>query len=208
MNMRFFNPQTIASSNQNVRPITLVSPQVGFSMRTMRNNVLSVLNAPAQEVVVTQPNVGKVKWGEPTWFLFHSLSCKVREESFPIIRIELLNNIYAICSNLPCPDCANHAKTYLDGINFNTIKTKEDLKKLLFNFHNSVNVRKGYPLFDYSELDSKYNLAITNNIIINFMTHFSDKSRSIKLLATDLHRSLLCDLLKKWFNSNIQHFSQ
>ena len=208
MNMRFFNPQTIASSNQNIRQISINSVPLGFSMKNMRTNIQPIINQPLIQAIPTQPVVGKVKWGEPTWFLFHTLSCKIYEDSFLTIRYELLNNVYAICTNLPCPDCAAHAKSYLDGINFSTIKTKDDFKKLLFNFHNSVNLRKGYPLFEYTELDAKYNLAITNNIIVNFMSHFSDKSRSIKLLATDLHRSLLCEVLKKWFNSNIQHFSQ
>ena len=208
MNMRFFNPQTIASSNQNVRQISLNSTPLGFSMRTMRTNIPTIVNLPKSEAIPTPPIVGKVKWGEPTWFLFHTLSCKVYDANFSTVRQELLNNIYAISVNLPCPDCANHAKEYLDGINFNAIQTKEDFKKMMFLFHNSVNKRKGYPLFDYSDLDSKYNLAITNNIIINFMAHFSDKSRSIKLLATDLHRAQLCEVLKKWFNSNIQYFSQ
>ena len=205
--MRFFNPQTIANSNQSGIVNTLISPSpITFSLRASMTRT-SIVNVPVQEIVPTPPIVGKVKWGEPTWFLFHTLSCKIHESSFFTIRQELLNNIYAICTNLPCPDCANHAKKYLDGINFNTIRTKEDFKRLLFNFHNSVNLRKGYPVFPYDELDKKYDLAITNNIIVNFMKHFSDKNRSVKLLATDLHRSHLCVVLKGWFNSNIRYFA-
>jgi hypothetical protein len=117
-----------------------------------------------------------------------------------------LNQIYAICINLPCPDCANHAKIYLDGINFNTIQTKYDLKWFLWSFHNSVNQRKGYPIFPFDDLDVKYSVAITKNIIQNFMVHFSDRNRSIKLLPTDLHRQRLCVTLKTWFNANIARF--
>jgi len=166
--------------------------------------------APIQQAVAISQqdsSVKKVKWGEPTWFLFHTLSVKVKDSDFQKIRVDLLNRIYAISTNLPCPDCANHAKLYLDGINFNTIQTKEDLKQMLFTFHNEVNKRKGYPQFPYEELDAKYSLAVTNNIIRNFMYHFSDRNRSIKLMASDLFRARLCELLKTWFNENIQSFS-
>jgi hypothetical protein len=108
---------------------------------------------------------------------------------------------------LPCPDCANHAKTYLDGINFNTIQTKNDFKKLFHTFHNVVNQLKGYDFFPYERLDEKYSNAITTNIIQNFMIHFSDRNRSLKLLATDLHRQRLCESLKMWFNNNIMYFN-
>jgi hypothetical protein len=77
---------------------------------------------------------------------------------------------------------------------------------MLHAFHNEVNRRKGYPFFPYEKVDEKYSLAITNNIIRNFMIHFSDRNRSLKLLATDLHRARLCELLKTWFNDNIQAF--
>jgi hypothetical protein len=109
---------------------------------------------------------------------------------------------------LPCPDCANHAKIYLDGINFNTIRTKDDLKMLLYKFHNDVNKKKGYSLFPYEQLDEKYSLAITNNIIRNFMIHFSDRNRSLKLLVSDLNRSQLCNILKQWFNEKISCFEK
>jgi hypothetical protein len=138
-------------------------------------------------------------WGEPTWFMLHTLSCKVKEEVFHKIRRELLDVIYTVCTHLPCPDCANHAKQHLDSINFNRIQTKE--------FHNIVNRRKGYAQFDYNELDAKYSKAITNAILKNFMHHFQDRpTRSVKMIATDLHRSLISNKMKEWFNANIHMF--
>jgi hypothetical protein len=102
--------------------------------------------------------------------------------------------------------CASHATDYMNKINFNAIQTKEDLKRMLFTFHNEVNKRKGYPQFPYDKVDEKYSLALTSNIIRNFMVHFTDRTRSIKLLAGDLHRAQLSEVLKKWFNDNIQCF--
>lgn len=203
MNMRIFSSNTLANTNStqnsNNRPflnmnLIVRQPQ---PQQIHHQQVVSITSEPPK----------KVKWGEPTWFLFHTLSVKIKESEFPKIRIELLNNIYSICTNLPCPDCANHAKTYLDGINFNTVQTKEDFKKLLHTFHNEVNKKKGYDYFPYEQLTEKYSLAITSNIIQNFMTHFSDRNRSIKLLATDLFRARLCISLKEWFNQNIHLFA-
>ena len=80
-----------------------------------------------------------MRWGAPTWYMFHTLAEKVKEDCFGALRRELLNVIFTICANLPCPDCASHASEYMRGINFNAIKTKQNLKDLFFNFHNVVN---------------------------------------------------------------------
>jgi hypothetical protein len=201
MNMKFFSSQTIANTNSQIIGRTFYMP-----MRQVIpiQPVQSILEQTIQPPIENIPK--KVKWGQPTWFLLHTLSVKVKESEFKNIRVELLNQIYAICTNLPCPDCANHAKNYLDGINFNTIQTKEDLKMLLYTFHNNVNKKKGYPMFPYEQIDEKYSLAITNNIIRNFMLHFSDRNRSLKLLVGDLQRAQLCAFLKKWFNEHIVCF--
>jgi hypothetical protein len=197
--MNIFSSQTRANNSYKNMPMQLQA-------RRFLYNVPVKTQIPEQLAVPTTPVIPKVKWGEPTWFLLHTLSVKIKDDDFLRIRQELLHNIYSICTNLPCPTCSDHAKKYLDGINFNAIQTKEDLKKMLHSFHNSVNQRKGYPFFPYEELDTKYSLAITNNIIVNFMKYYSDRSHNIKLVAGDLMRFQLCEILKKWFNANIHAF--
>lgn len=148
-------------------------------------------------------NEKKVKWGPAVWYFLHTFSVKIKEESFIVLRKEILEMVYMICINLPCPDCSQHAKTYLDKVNFHAIQTRDDFKKMLYNFHNSVNVRKGYPLFEYEKLDEMYSKANLIPIIQHFFAHFQDrKYRSIKLLATDLHRNLMCNDLKIWLKNN------
>jgi hypothetical protein len=154
----------------------------------------------------TTPKKKPMKWGEPTWFLFHTLAEKVKPEYFADIRAELLNIIYAICTNLPCPDCAKHATQYLNSINFNTITTKRDLQLMLYNFHNEVNRRKKYPEFRIEDLNTKYNAANTVNIIHNFMPYFEDRTGNMRLIADNLHRSRVVLQLKAWFNKNIACF--
>jgi hypothetical protein len=77
---------------------------------------------------------------------------------------------------------------------------------MLFNFHNEVNRRKGFQQFPLEELNTKYAAANTVNIIHNFMPHFEDKSRSIRLIADNLHRSRVSLQVKAWFNKNIGFF--
>lgn len=153
-----------------------------------------------------KPEFKKMKWGEPIWFLFHTLAHKVKEEHFAQIRTELLNNIYNICNNLPCPMCATHATEYMNKVNFKTISKKQDLKDLLFVFHNNVNERKGFDMFLYADLDKKYDTANTRNIIYNFINAFQDKHKSIHMIANDMYRKRLVAILKEWFNANIQYF--
>ena len=148
----------------------------------------------------------KIKWGEPFWNLFHVLAEKVKESEFQRIRVEFLNLIYLICSNLPCPDCTRHAVHYLNGINFNAITTKEDLKTMLFNFHNSVNARKGNALFPRHELDSKYKNGTTRVIIDTFLNHFKSRQYSVRLFADTLHRERTTKKILSWFEINISSF--
>jgi len=198
--MRYFKNGNTKPSNpqpavMNMMIIPARKPPASISMNTPNTIAKPVENAT------------KMKWGAPTWALFHTLAEKVNECDFAQIRKSLLDTIYVICSNLPCPDCANHAKHYMDGINFNTIVTKDQLKNLLFQFHNSVNARKGVPLFSLDELDPLYSRGNLLNIIQIFMGHFKDKHRSIRMIANDFHRAKIADKLQLWFQNNIQYFS-
>ena len=214
MNLQFVNTrhtQNIPySTPQNNRIVNI--PTMGFSNKYLRvngrpiNNVQPVKTTPEPTTAPTTVPTKGMKWGEPTWFLLHTLAEKIKDDQFVNIRASLLNIIYLICTNLPCPDCSNHAKTYLDGINFNTVQTKTQLKRLLFDFHNTVNKRKGYALFDYAELDEKYSKAVTINIIYNFMHFYNSKSFSIKMIANDIYRNRIIETIKNWFNMNIRCF--
>jgi len=201
--MRLFSNYTLAGRQTNINMNMNMNNQQVMPFNTYKN---SIIKQPHVKLEIPEEPVKKVKWGPPIWYLLHTLSVKIKEEHFMKLRVELLNNIYAICTNLPCPDCSNHAKIYLNSINFNAIQTKEDFKRFLFNFHNSVNKRKGYPEFSYQELNEKYSLAITKNVLQVFMIHFQDRNRSIKLLATDFHKTQLVIVLKKWFNDHIMYF--
>jgi len=183
-------PQSILSMNINT---IQRQPQITFAAT---NNVVEDTNKPK-----------KMKWGEPTWFLFHSLAEKVKEEYFNTVKNELLNTIFVICKNLPCPMCATHATYFMNSINFSSIHTKKDLIDLLWRFHNEVNIKKKLPFFPYEQLHEKYSKANLVNIIQLFMYHFKDKHATLKMIADDMYRQKLAFKMQDWFRQNLQYFN-
>lgn len=154
-----------------------------------------------------KPKIKSMKWGEPTWFLFHTLAEKIKDEQFILHKNELLQVIYNICVNLPCPECGTHAKNYLDKMNFNMIQNKQQLINMLFVFHNYVNSRKHFPVFTYDELREKYSKAITVNIIRNFLFVFNEKNKNVHMIANEMHRKRLLNNITSWFDKNIDIFN-
>jgi hypothetical protein len=183
--------------NRFSRPIQMISPRPA-------KITIAVADIEIQPETVTPGK--KILWGEPIWFLFHTLAHKVKDSSFLKVKSELLNIIFLICTNLPCPDCANHATRYLQGINFDAILTKNQLKDMLFNFHNSVNMKKGVSVFPRDQLDSKYNSAITVNIVNNFYHNFDKSSNNQKMAANSFHRTRTIQRMKIWISNNANCF--
>jgi len=167
----------------------------------------------ANVVVATLPNPAtggrKMKWGEPIWTLFHTMAQKIDPKEFSRLRVEIFDLIRTVCNSLPCPDCTAHASQYVSQVNWSTIQRKEDLINMLFVFHNSVNQRKGFPLFQRELLESTYGPKNMLEVSRIFMYHYEDKqSRGPNsAIATKFHRLRVAAELKKWFNQNIQYFN-
>lgn len=198
-------------SNKN--QIRQVQPSQQRSFTTVSRGIYNPLPPPPLAIPSTiQSNIKDptkpktMAWGEPIWFLFHTLAQKVKEDTFPEIRKELLHVIISICNNLPCPDCANHATQYMNSINMNTIQTKKDLIQMLFQFHNTVNSRKGYPVFPYSELEPKYSMALTVPIVKYFMQTFDKPNYSGRVGVNNFHKTRTIMNLKTWFSTKLSYF--
>jgi hypothetical protein len=145
------------------------------------------------------------QWGPPTWIFMHTLAEKIKEESFPVLGQQLIVQLIQICSNLPCPDCASHAKMFWSKVKTANIKTKTDLKNLLFVFHNSVNKRKSYLPFKIESLayyKSRNIIETFNNFARNFNTN-----GNMKLIADSFHRNRYLVILRTWLMNNLQHFT-
>lgn len=192
--------------NQNSMPASNYSNlmRIRYSMSVpIKSQTISQVRMVNENAVKSSATM---TWGKPTWYFFHTLAEKIKPEEFYNVRSDLLDIIYSICVNLPCPDCSNHAKTYLDEINFNTIQTREDLKMMLFVFHNSVNKRKGYDVFTVDQLNELYGSANTSNIINNFLTTYLKKNTSPRMMANELFRRRIINKAREWLNSNSNIF--
>jgi hypothetical protein len=170
------------------------------------NNVMVKISKPYVERVEEQLDSKKIKWGEPFWNFFHLLAEKVKEDEFPKIREGLLKMIYSICTNLPCPDCTMHATIYLNSINFNNIKTKEQFKDMLFHFHNAVNMRKGYKLFPRDELDARYSKGIFVANIDRFLYFYRLKHHNVRLMSDDMYRQRMASIIMEWLKTHMHCF--
>ena len=160
------------------------------------------------EVVSDLPKPKPMKWGEPTWFMFHTIAEKIKPEYYTQYRSELMNIIRIVCNTLPCPICANHASQYMQNINDSQLSTKEDFQRMLWAFHNSVNERKGQPFFanDKGQLHAKYSRANTRGIIQNFIVVHKDKQSGFRMMADDFYRNKSINMIKSWFVRNISLF--
>uniref|UniRef100_A0A6C0D3R7 thiol oxidase n=1 Tax=viral metagenome TaxID=1070528 RepID=A0A6C0D3R7_9ZZZZ len=198
--MQFSNTFSGSNNGKRIPSMLIMSKPPILPKKTVQENI--AIETPN----INQPK--KMTWGEPTWFLFHTLAEKVKEDRFGQIRVELFNNILAICNVLPCPICAQHATEYMRRIQLNSIKCKQDLKDVLFQFHNEVNKRKGVPVFLKEDLDDKYSKANTTNIIQYFVSAFQQKSNNVSAIATDMYKMRILQLFKKWILLNLQNFEQ
>lgn len=187
-------------------------PLLQMRMMIPKKQVVSRPDVMVQEDVVVQEELMKRKeedkkrtaWGHPIWLFFHSLSYKIKESSFPIVGQELLRLIHGVATNLPCPICSDHARDYMKNINFLAIQTKEQFINFLFQFHNSVNVRKGYPLFPREDVDKKYAFAILPAIFLKFEQAYRDKKYNPQHIHDEYVRNRILKQMRNWFQ---QHYS-
>ena len=148
----------------------------------------------------------KLKWGKPIWTFFHVMAQKMRSEYFHLIIGDFMRIISLICNVLPCPVCSKHAMEYINSINVNNIRNKDDLRQFFYVFHNTVNKRKGYPIFSQDAVVSTYENMNTFLVCKEFMYHFEDRQRSSKLITDDFIRRRTIPQVKMWINTNIKYF--
>jgi hypothetical protein len=180
--------------------------QTKLSLNTPLN-----IHRPASQnnaVVEQTPPPVKLKWGKPIWTFFHTMAQKMRDEYFHLIIGDFMRIISSICSVLPCPVCSKHAMEYINASNVHNIRTKEQLIDFFHAFHNSVNQRKGYPIYPRESVVAEYSDKNTYYVIREFMYHFEDNQRSAKLIVDDFLRRRIAPQVKTWINANIQYFDK
>jgi len=201
--MYFTNPRSIPKA----QPIQTNSTQPPrFAL-----NVFQPIQVQSPVVHISQPtvepNAKKILWGPAVWFFFHTLAEKIKPEYFISYRDGIFNIIKRVCSSLPCPTCTTHAVEYIQKINFDSIRTKGDLKNMLFNFHNEVNARTKKPLFSYDELNSKYQDANFKSIVNYFVHYYKMHHVAVRQMHENLYRQHVSSQIVEWLQTNNNIFS-
>lgn len=106
------------------------------------------------------------EWGPILWKLLHGLANKYGKVISPLFLKEqelfwqkLFHETLHI---LPCKECREHYKTYLDNNNPSILKTLSPQEQIhwvqmfFFTLHNEINVRNNKPLFEFDALHDLY----------------------------------------------------
>tara|TARA_B100000902_G_scaffold387330_1_gene431257 strand:+ start:3518 stop:3973 length:456 start_codon:yes stop_codon:yes gene_type:complete len=145
--------------------------------------------------------VKKKIWGNITWYLFHTLSYKLKYDNEENIK-NLFKIIKDICNNLPCVICKNHANVFLSRVNYNNLKTKENLINLMFIFHNEVNEKNNTSIFTKNQHDDLYKKANTSLIIKYFIKIWSFKEGYIGVKQNNFSKELCLKNFKSYISKN------
>ena len=68
------------------------------------------------------------RWGEPTWYFFHTFIEKIGNNFYNNNSEKCINIYKTICFNLPCPICKEHAMNYIKNYKIDRMVTKELMK--------------------------------------------------------------------------------
>jgi hypothetical protein len=151
--------------------------------------------------------VSKSVWGPSVWYLFHTLSYKLKPNHFNELKDQLIDHFTSICHNLPCPECSDHAKKELKHLDKSKITNKKELCMYFIQFHNKINIRNKKNIFTFDEYVLKYSSAVTRNVISNFFIVFSKSNHNIKLITNSFHKTNTTADFKKWLTTNASKFS-
>jgi hypothetical protein len=138
-------------------------------------------------------------WANPTWFFFHTLIEKIHPNHYLLIKDEVMAHIKKICTMLPCPDCAQHATQFMSNVR--TPPMKEDCKKMLFYFHNSVNKNIKKPLYNYHDMTmyQRVNLLVCYKL---FREQFTKKTNNPRMFLDSMSRTRYIQELDAWLQKN------
>jgi hypothetical protein len=136
-------------------------------------------------------------WGPPVWTLFHTLAEKMREDAYGSVVQSTFHCIKSICKYLPCPECSHDATRFLEKVQIQNYKTKNDFKVMLYLFHNYVNAKKKKPLYNFTHL-SKYASLNMNMVVNNFINKYHTRG-NLKLLTETFQRGFVVKNFITWY---------
>lgn len=141
-------------------------------------------------------------WGPLTWYFFHTLAEKIKDEHYDKMKGKILDIIKSFCNSLPCDECAAHATSLMNKVSLDTISTKPKLQDFLFNFHNNVSMRTKKPPVDRSILDIYKN---ANLKIVASKLYASFHTKDKKYMMNEFNRCRMLSNKQPIIIEIIQH---
>lgn len=146
-----------------------------------------------------------MQWAQITWIFLHTFAEKINSEFFIKKKLDCLGLIKYVLYHLPCPVCTKHATGYLKKYNIMICKTKEDLKKYLWNFHNDVNRRLKKKMYKFKNMDiyKKFSFVKVTRV---FLREF-EKPYYYTAVMNSWIRKKVTKKLRFYLNVNVKQFS-
>lgn len=147
------------------------------------------------------------QWGQPTWIFFHTMIEQINEDFYKNNHVMILQYIKNICSILPCPYCQEHANAYMRRIQPRNVATKQQMRTMLFEFHNRVNLRLKKPHFEESRLVN-YKTINFVNVVKLFQSVMMKNYILNRAFNEHMMRKNLIREIVQFIKSNIKQFSR
>ncbi len=145
-------------------------------------------------------------WGKYTWYLFHTMVEKIKEEYFEEEKNNLIGQIKNISANLPCPDCSEHASKLLNSYkNYHLIKSKENLINFIFEFHSIVNQKLEKDEFKKEDL-KQYKETDLRKIVVLWNSNFKTVGVNTRMLTDTMRRNRIKNQFMQYIQNNIRKF--
>lgn len=150
----------------------------------------------------------KSVWGPCIWKTIHTLTVKIKDSEFNNQKKGLIDIIYRICTNLPCPMCSSHCRGLLRKYNVTHINTKEGLIKVMFKIHNDVNIRLKKSVFKYEELLSLYKSYNIRDVLNDYYNKTIESKFSEKMMLHNFHKMEFLKFFKNYVLKHIDYFEK
>lgn len=147
-------------------------------------------------------------WGPHIWNFLHCFCEKINETFFINNKNMIFVFLNNILFNLPCPICSNDSRMQFGKVNINIIKTKEDLKNLLFYYHNYVNkkLKKKEKGINILNVYKNYNIhKCYNNFRLVYFKKYTFKLNIYSKMLINKDKEQY--YVKKWWHNYRKTFS-
>lgn len=112
----------------------------------------------------TEPKV----FGRAFWFTLHNGAAHYPENASPIVREHMKGFILGIPIMLPCQDCSEHARAYIE-LNYSNLgdicSGRNKLFKFFVDFHNYVNARYNKPIMSVEDAWKLYKGRVNVSVL-------------------------------------------